>query len=320
MANYILTHKNHQEWLKSREKGIGSSEVATVLGVNPYQTPYQLWLIKTGRVKVEEKENFLMKAGHYLEDAISHFCADEARLEIVKNSASEFIVVNKEKEFLRVSPDRYAFPIDARHTKENKVIIECKSTQNQVDKDDISKYWFTQVSYQLGVTELNRAYLAWLTQGRSFDYKIINFDPDFFAFIAEEVERFWVDCVLGGMEPALSNLSDVLIKYPRHEEGKSKVADIELIDMWAELKDINTEIKRLQSTKEEIESAIKTSMLDAERLIIPAEKDTPERTIATWRASKESKKFDVEAFREAEPEIYAKYLREVSGSRRFSIK
>ena len=242
MANYILTHKNHQEWLKSREKGIGSSEVATVLGVNPYQTPYQLWLIKTGRVKVEEKENFLMKAGHYLEDAISHFCADEARLEIVKNSASEFIVVNKEKEFLRVSPDRYAFPIDARHTKENKVIIECKSTQNQVDKDDISKYWFTQVSYQLGVTELNRAYLAWLTQGRSFDYKIINFDPDFFAFIAEEVERFWVDCVLGGMEPALSNLSDVLIKYPRHEEGKSKVADIELIDMWAELKDINTEI------------------------------------------------------------------------------
>ena len=320
MANYTIINKSHDEWLRNREDGIGSSEVATVLGVNPYQTPYQLWLLKTGRIKADERENFLMKAGHYLEDAISRFCADEAGLEIIKSSSSEFIVVNKEKEFLRVSPDRFAFPVDARHTKENKVIIECKSTQNPVDKEDISKYWFTQVSYQLGVTELNRAYIAWLTQGRSFDYKVINFDPDFFAFIVEEVERFWVDCIIGGMEPALSNLSDVLIKYPKHEEGKTITADGDLIELWSELKDTNAEIKRLQSTKDDLEAAIKTSMLDAERLVIPAGQENPEKTIATWRASKDSKKFDIDAFREAEPETYAKYLRDVAGGRRFSIK
>lgn len=320
MGTYTITSRNHDEWLKSREGGIGSSEVATVLGVNPYDTPYQLWLRKTGRVKVEERENFLMKAGHYLEDAISHFCADEAGLDIVKSSAAEFVVVDKDKPFLRVSPDRYAFPAGAKHTADNKVVIECKSTQKPVDPDNISRYWFCQVTYQLHVTGIPMAYVAWLTQGRDFGCKPIYYDPDFAAFIAEEVERFWVDCVLGGREPALSTIQDVIIKFPRHEEGKKAYADDDLVSLWGDLRDTNEEMRRLQSRKEEIESAMKAAMLDAERLVIPADNDNPERTIATWKASKDTSKFDIERFREENPGLYDSYLKPVQGSRRFTLK
>ena len=320
MKTFTIVSKTHSDWLKSREEGIGSSEVATVLGVNPYDTPYQLWLRKTKQVESEENENFLMKAGHYLEDAISHFCADDADLDIVKSSASEFVVVDKEKPFLRASPDRYAFPKGEKHTDDNRVIIECKSTQKPVDPDNLSKYWFVQVMYQLRVTRVPSAYIAWLTQGRDFGCKPIYYDEDFGQFIAEEVERFWVDCVVGGREPALSNVQDVIIKYPRHDEGKKIYATEELIDLWSELKDTNAEIKRLQSQKDEIEAAMKTSMLDAERIVIKADNDNPERTIATWKASKESEKFDLETFRNENPEVYAKYLKSTSGSRRFSLK
>ncbi len=31
------------EWLEWRKNGIGSSDIATIMGANPYQTPYQLW-------------------------------------------------------------------------------------------------------------------------------------------------------------------------------------------------------------------------------------------------------------------------------------
>lgn len=320
MGTLTVTSKNHEEWLKSREGGIGSSEVATVLGVNPYDTPYKLWLRKTGQVQTEERENFLMKAGHYLEDAISHFCADEAGLDIVKSSASEFVVIDKEKPFLRVSPDRYAYPKGAKHTNDNKIVIECKSTQRPVDPENLSRYWFCQVSYQLHVTRIPVAYIAWLTQGRDFGCKPICYDPDFARFIAEEVERFWVDCVLGGREPALSDIGDVLIKYPRHEEGKKAYATDDLVSLWGDLKDTNAEIKRLQSHKEEIESAMKASMLDAERLVIAADNDNPERTIATWKASKDSSKFDVDSFKADNPGLYESYLRPVAGSRRFSLK
>lgn len=317
---YVITSKNHEDWLKSREGGIGSSEVATVLGVNPYDTPYQLWLRKTGQVVTEEKENFLMKAGHYLEDAISHFCADEAELTIIKSSAAEFVVVDKEKPFLRVSPDRYAWEKGVRHSLANRCIIECKSTQKPVDPDDISKYWFSQVSYQLGVTRLERAYIAWLIQGREFGYKVINHDPDFYAFIREEVERFWIDCVIGGKEPPLVSVPDVLLKYPKHEVGKKVYATDELLEAWNELKSTNAEIKRLEGVKETLEDSFKKAMCDAEALVVPATADTPERTLATWRASKESSKFDMDAFKAAVPSIYQSYCKTVPGSRRFSLK
>lgn len=38
-------------WLQERTKGIGGSDVATVLGLNPYKTPLSLWEEKTGKAE-----------------------------------------------------------------------------------------------------------------------------------------------------------------------------------------------------------------------------------------------------------------------------
>ena len=321
MAYKVIKSDNHSDWLESRKGGIGSSEVATLLGVSPYDTPYKLWLRKTGRVKEEEQESFLMKAGHYLEDAISKFCADETGLEVIKASASEFVVVNKDKPYLRVSPDRFAWQPGLSHSPSNRVIIECKSTQKDVDADNIPPYWFVQIMYQLGVCELELAANAWLTQGRSFGYKWISFDRDFYKDVIEaEVERFWVDNVLGDKEPALADIGDVLLKYPRQEEGKAISASDELVDKYNELKETNAEIKRLTAIKESAEEYIKMSMLDAESVVLPATVETPARTLFTWKATKPSEKFDVTAFKAENEELYAKYLRTQGGGRRFAIK
>lgn len=315
-----IVSKNHSDWLGSRGGGIGSSDVATILGVNPYKTPYQLWLEKTGRVQSVEQESFLMKAGHYLEDAISHFCADEAGLDIVKSSAAEFVVVDKAKPYLRVSPDRYAYPTGAKKVADNKCIIECKSTQKVVDPDDIPKYWFVQTAYQMHVTRIHSVYVAWLTQGRDFGYKHLRYNADIGLMIEEEVERFWLDCVVGGNEPALINVSDVLLKFPAQEPGKKLIAGDDIITAWSELKDTNAEIKRLEVVKTELEERIKMAMMDAESLVVGASAESPEKTLATWKASKPSAKFNVDAFKTENPEIYAKYLIEQAGSRRFSCK
>ncbi|HFC9341278.1 TPA: YqaJ viral recombinase family protein, partial [Enterococcus hirae] len=45
---------SHQEWLEDRKKGIGGSDVATVLGLNKYKSPYQLWLEKTGQIELKD--------------------------------------------------------------------------------------------------------------------------------------------------------------------------------------------------------------------------------------------------------------------------
>ena len=61
MSYTIIRQKNREEWLKDRSCGIGSSEVATVLGLNPWETPLQLWRRKKG-IDPPKAENFAMKA------------------------------------------------------------------------------------------------------------------------------------------------------------------------------------------------------------------------------------------------------------------
>ena len=318
MSNVIVA-RDHKDWLNARRGGIGSSEVATILGVNPWDTPYKLWLRKTGRVEEKEDETFLMKAGHYLEDAVSRFYADETGVNIVKSSASEFVVVDKEKDYMRVSPDRYAYLAGAKRTNANKIIVECKTTQLPIDVDSIPKHWFVQLMYQLSVCRIDNGALAWLTQGREFGYKNIAYDADFAKWIREEVERFWVDNIVGDKEPALSDVSDVILRYPRHTEGKSVEATMEIFEAYKELSDVKAQIKRLDAIKTAAEDKIKMAMGDAEILQITEANGIP-KTLATWKTGKDRTDFDKTRFATENKALYDNYLITKPGSRTFLIK
>ncbi|WP_145912215.1 YqaJ viral recombinase family protein, partial [Alloalcanivorax xenomutans] len=37
------------DWLEVRKQGLGGSDAASAIGLNPYQSPLALWMIKTGR-------------------------------------------------------------------------------------------------------------------------------------------------------------------------------------------------------------------------------------------------------------------------------
>jgi putative phage-type endonuclease len=43
-----------EAWLKERNKGIGGSDAAAILGLNPYKTNIRLWEEKTGRRKADD--------------------------------------------------------------------------------------------------------------------------------------------------------------------------------------------------------------------------------------------------------------------------
>jgi hypothetical protein len=40
---------SREDWLAIRKQGIGASDAAAAVGLNPYQSPLELWMIKTGR-------------------------------------------------------------------------------------------------------------------------------------------------------------------------------------------------------------------------------------------------------------------------------
>lgn len=41
-------------WHAFRALGVGGSDMSTILGLNPYSTPYDLWLEKTNRQQPED--------------------------------------------------------------------------------------------------------------------------------------------------------------------------------------------------------------------------------------------------------------------------
>lgn len=317
MSYTILRPKTHEEWMEARTQGLGSSEIGTILGLNPFETPYQLWRRKKG-IDPPKEENFAMKAGHYLEDAVSLFYQDETGNQIIKASKGDWLVVDKERPYLRVSPDRTFWIPGEKKNNDNKAILECKTTQMEIDGGNIPQHWFCQLQYQLGVMGYRRGALAWLTMGRKFDYKDFAFDAEFYSFIVENVARFWKDCIIGGIEPPLSNVDDVLLKNPKEIKGKMVEADSELLQDCAELKEIKSRLKEIETRKKEIESRVKIAIGDAEAMV--TEKNGDHIVLASWKASKPSMKFNEKAFKEDHPDLYKEYLVETPGTRRFLLK
>ena len=63
----VALTQGSQDWLDYRRTMRNASETAAVLGVSPWCTPYQLWLLKTGRAQT--KANAAMRRGTDLEPA-----------------------------------------------------------------------------------------------------------------------------------------------------------------------------------------------------------------------------------------------------------
>lgn len=313
MSNTVIKPKDRNEWLEYRKSGIGSSEVATILGLNPWETPYQLWRRKKG-LDPAKNETFAMKAGHYLEDAVAQFWHDETGCEIIKSSAGDWLIRDNERPYLQVSPDRTFWLAGEKKNLSNKGILECKTTQLQISADDLPKHWFCQVQYQLGVAGYRHGSLAWLCSGREFGYKDIALVPDFYGWIVEEVEKFWTDNILGNQEPVATNVQDVLLKFNRHTDGKIVEISDEIFEAYNGLKEVKKQLTELETRKEELESKIKIGFGDAEAISYGGQ------TIATWKAPKPGSKFDEKAFKEAHPNLAKEFTFPTQGARRFLLK
>lgn len=313
MSKYIIKPKDRAEWLEHRKGGIGSSEVASILGINPYQTPYQLWRLKK-EMDAPIEANMPMRLGHLLEDAVSTLWSEETGREVIKASAYDWIAVNTEKPYFRASPDRTYWLPEMKRNNDNKGILECKTTQMSIDADELPRTWFVQLQYLLGVSETEQGSLAWLSGGRTFGYKDINLVPDFFGWMQEEVERFWIDNIVGNKEPEAINANDILTKYSRHAEGKLIEVGEDVLDAYSALKEVKSELSTLEDRKELLENKIKLSFIDAEAITYAGQ------TLATWKTSKDGERLDTKALEKSYPAIASEFIRTVPGSRRFILK
>lgn len=308
-----VTYASREEWLAGRKNAIGASEVGTILGVNPYDTPYQLVRRKKG-IDPAIPENTAMMMGHLLEDVVAQRFQIETGLQVIKNTQQDFHFVNPEKPFMKVSPDRLFWLPNMSKNDDNKGILECKTTRMSVDPDNPPMSWYFQLQYNLHVGHYKVGYLAWLVNGIDFGYRRIDYDEDLCNQMEEVLTQFYHDSIEGDIIPKDQSSADTAIRYPRQMEGKCIDSKDNINELWARLTEIKKKESELKKEKDALTGEVKMFMGDAERVVNEG------KALFTWSAGKDKQSFDEKKFKEENPELWARYTTTKPASRTFLIK
>lgn len=95
---------NKEEWLKKRTQGIGGSDCACILGLNPYKSRVQLWEEKIGLAPHTGIHNDATEYGNFAEPhIISLFALDYPQYKVTHEDFD--IMANDEKEYIQGSFD-----------------------------------------------------------------------------------------------------------------------------------------------------------------------------------------------------------------------
>lgn len=94
-------------WLKARRAGIGASEIAVVLGISPYDSPFSLFWKKVNGW--ETPDNPDMEAGRRMESAIADWAADliDPLQNLVVRPAG--LYASRERPWQLATPDRLVY-------------------------------------------------------------------------------------------------------------------------------------------------------------------------------------------------------------------
>lgn len=273
MKPKIIKPNSHDEWLAEREKGIGASEVAAILGLSPWDTPFSLWLKKTRQAE-PEPENFAMRRGHYLEDAVVQWWQDETGEKVIKASAADIIYVHPDYDFMRATPDRIV--------RGRKKMLEVKSTAGYMG-EEIPDYYLAQCIYQMYVTGIHEEELIYIQGDLTFGRFNVQYDAEFAEFIAQKVKEFWNDCVIGGKEPELISVSDFTLKGS--DPGTTIEADKEALSQLLSLRTLSKELNTKEADAEAYKDSIKLYMGENESITYDG------KVLATWKTGARGRTF-----------------------------
>jgi putative phage-type endonuclease len=181
----VTLEQNSRDWKTWRNKGLGASTAATVLGISPWSTPFELWLELTGlceRAPSNEYAIAAMRRGHELEPVA------RARFERqIGKAFPPLCAENDEHSFIKASLDGY-------NAQENAILeIKCpgKVDHAKALKGQIPDKYYAQVQHQLLVTGASLCYY-YSYDGKDSDATVlVKPDSDYIDKLTKALLSFW---------------------------------------------------------------------------------------------------------------------------------
>lgn len=150
-------------WHEARRWGVSASEIAAVLGLSPWESPFSLYWRKVNDWTVEATDE--MSTGTRLEPAIADWWADTHRDVLLSRAG---LYAAKERPWQLATPDRIAWAKGARA--QLACLVECKWTGSwdgwgDPGTDDIPVYYRAQGLQQADVLDVDEVHFAVLGPG-----------------------------------------------------------------------------------------------------------------------------------------------------------
>jgi putative phage-type endonuclease len=176
MTGRLVVHGDapRADWLAARRQGVTASEIAVVLGLSPYGSPFELFHRKTGALPPSPPDNEAMALGRYLEDyVVQQFAGRHPDFTVTGNG--EALYAHPDRPWQMASPDRLVedgpscgiIERDGVFHVEPVAVLETKTSATHEDwgedgTGEIPVHYRCQVLWQLDVMQVTAAYVACL--------------------------------------------------------------------------------------------------------------------------------------------------------------
>lgn len=286
---------SHDDWLAERRKSLGGSDVAGILGMNEYSSPYSIWADKLGKLDPVE-DNEAMRIGRDLEDYVAQRFTEKTGKKVRRENA---IIRNPDYPYLHANVDRVVVGENA--------VLECKTVSalslKQYKNGEYPARFYAQCCEYMLVCGFTKAYLAVLVLGKEFLVFEIERDENELTALNMACKEFWhyvetqTPPPVDGTE---SSSKAITALYP--ESSETTIDLFPIGNTLMAYTAVCAQIKTLEADKEELANAFKAYMKEAQG----GEND---KFRVSWKSSTRQT-FDSKAFAKDHPNMsLAKYYK-----------
>ena len=306
---------SRNEWLDVRKQGIGSSDAGAALGLNPYCSRLELFLIKTGQDEGLEKvdpsdDTSPMFWGSLLEPIVAAHYTKRTGNKVRRINA---VLQHPKHAWMLANIDREVLGAD------DVQILECKTAGMngaRLWRDGVPEYVQLQVQHQLAVTGKQAADVACLICGNELRVYRIDRDEELIEKLIDLEAQFW-SLVETRQAPAPdgSESAGVALRalYPR-DTGSTVdfTGDLAMSALFSHLLDARAALDAAQAREAELKQRIQQAMGEATKAVFEAGE-------VTWKRSADATAVDTARLLKERPAWLSSYLVTRSGSRRFNV-
>ena len=296
-----------EQQLEMRKSGIGGSDVATILGLNPWRTPLQLWAEKIGKLEPQE-QNAAMEWGSRLEAAI--FQKFDQEHDDYQCSYGSGTIRHADKKHYLSTPDGFIYDKIGRRG-----VLEVK-TSGQQPWDEVPIYYMLQAQHYCYVLDKDFYMFAVLFRGTEYrEYGPFEFDREAYEHqVVPVIDSFW-DAVEkespDGFTPANLNDLNLIVDVDGDVEIK---ADVDMTVLLHKYHLLKSRVDEADAELSEVKLQIAGAMGDASKVV-----NDEGYTLVGQVQTSDTKVVDAKRFKDESPELFEKYSKVKKGYRAIRV-